>query len=224
MTGVLEGVRSGGALVVAQQLGDNEAQRAADILNRHNAVDIDRARERYLGTTGTTSSMSYGGRASDASPMGSGSFYQGGDTVIPIVEEEISVGKREVESGGIRVETRVEETPVQEQVTLRDEHVQVQRRPVNQAIDPSAVDQVLQEGTFEMREHDEHAVVDKQAHVVEEVVIGKEVQQRTETIQETARRTDVNVEEIPGTTRTATEPGTSGAAGDVGQRDPRSSA
>ena len=129
--------------------------------------------------------------------------YQGGDMVIPIIEEEIRVGKRDVEGRGVRVSTRVEEVPVNEQVTLRDEDVHVERRRVDQTIDPAAVDALFQEGTIEVREHDEQAIVSKEAHIVEEVVINKDRQERSETIQETVQRTDVDVEQIQGETRTS---------------------
>ncbi len=118
-----------------------------------------------------------------------------GDTTIPIIAEEIRVGKRQVEGGGVRVNTRVEEVPVQEQVTLRDEEIDVQRRKVDRPVSEADVN-TFQEGSFEIRERDEQAVVDKQARVVEEVVIDKDVTERTEQIQDTVRRTDVDVEQV----------------------------
>jgi hypothetical protein len=42
---------------------------------------------------------------------------------IPIVEEQLRVGKREVSRGGARVRSYVREVPVHEQVSLREEHV-----------------------------------------------------------------------------------------------------
>ncbi|HEX8062397.1 MAG TPA: DUF2382 domain-containing protein [Allosphingosinicella sp.] len=56
---------------------------------------------------------------------------------IPIVEEELRVGKREVERGGARVRSYVTETPVSEQVNLREEHVSVERRPVDREVSQS---------------------------------------------------------------------------------------
>jgi uncharacterized protein (TIGR02271 family) len=117
------------------------------------------------------------------------------EAVVPIVEEELRVGKRPVERGGIRIHKRVEEKPVSEQVTLRDETVEVQRRPVDRAVSEADL-AAAQDGTFEVRERDEEAVVDKQARVVEEVVIDKDVEERTETVQDTLRRTDVDVEQV----------------------------
>ena len=120
---------------------------------------------------------------------------------IPVVEENINVGTREVERGGVRVDTRVEETPVREQVNVRDEEVRVERRPVNQAVDASTVSDAFREGTVEVRARDEQAVVQKEARVVEEVVVNKDVRERQETIEDTVRRTDVDVQEASGDTR-----------------------
>jgi len=159
------------------------------------------------GTSGTSGTSSYG----TTGTTGTTGFQSGaqninagqGEVAIPVVEEEIRVGKREVETGGVRVETHVESVPVQEQVTLRDEQVHIERRTVDQPVDASTLSNAFQEGTFEVRETDEQAVVQKTARVVEEVVINKDVEQRTEVIQDTVRRTDVDVQEIQGETRTS---------------------
>ena len=126
----------------------------------------------------------------------SGEGVYRGETAIPVVEEELHVGKREVERGGVRVESRVTETPVEEQVQLREERVHVERRPVDRPVGDA--ENLFREGTLEVSERAEEAVVAKEARVVEEVVVGKEVAERTETVRETVRRTDVSVEEIDG--------------------------
>ncbi|HZG66885.1 MAG TPA: DUF2382 domain-containing protein [Herpetosiphonaceae bacterium] len=135
-----------------------------------------------------------------AARTGTRNVDAGEEARIPVVEEELRVGKREVDSGGVRVNTRVEETPVEEQVTLREERVNVERRPVDRPAADVDFDR-LQEGTLEVRERREEPVVDKQARVVEEVVVGKEARERTETVQDSVRRTDVDVQETPGGTR-----------------------
>lgn len=211
-----DGVQSGGALVVVQQVNDRDANRAAEILDRHNLIDISqRGRMTQHSTQRTSASAQTSGQASTGTQRRG--YYEGGEMVIPIVEEELSVGKREVESGGVRVETRVEERPVNEQVTLRNEEVHVERRAVNQPVDPSEIDNLVREGlfdqSFEVREHDEEAVVSKEARLVEEVVINKDVEQRTETIQDTVRRTDVDVEQVPGQKRTSGTTTVSGMTG-----------
>jgi uncharacterized protein (TIGR02271 family) len=120
-----------------------------------------------------------------------------GEISIPVIEEELQVGKRAVETGGVRVETKITERPVEETVTLRDETVHVERRPVNRAVgDADAA--AFKEGEFVVTEIDEQAVAAKQARVVEEVVVGKEVTEREETVRDTVRRTDVEVEDLSG--------------------------
>ena len=196
------GLQQGGALIVAQGLPDAEAEQVADILDSANVIDISRRGQWSQQTIATRQTM----QASDQASARNVNAYQGGDMVIPIIEEELHIGKREVESGGVRVQTTVDERPVNEQVTLRDERVTVERRQIDQAIDPASVDAMFTGGSIEVREHDEQAQVTKEARVVEEVVITKETQQRTETIQDTVRRTEVDVEQIQGETRaSATE-------------------
>ncbi|MDQ1558454.1 MAG: hypothetical protein QOD32_1514 [Pyrinomonadaceae bacterium] len=117
-----------------------------------------------------------------------------GETTIPVVEEELKVGKREVERGGVRVESRVKETPVTEEVQLREERVHVERRPVDRPV--TNADAAFREGTLEVTERAEEAVVSKSARVVEEVVVGKQVEEHTETVRDTLRRTDVDVQEV----------------------------
>ena len=105
-----------------------------------------------------------------------------------------------MQRGGARVHTFVTETPVSEQVTLHEEHVTVDRRPVDRAV--TGADTAFREGTIEVTETAEVPVVSKEARVVEEVVVGKTATDRVETVSDTVRRTDVEVEEIPGATTT----------------------
>jgi uncharacterized protein (TIGR02271 family) len=120
---------------------------------------------------------------------------EAGDITIPVVEETIQVGTRQVRRGGVRLYTRVTERPVEETVRLRDETVRVERHPV----DRPATEADLAAGrgrTVEVTETDEEAVVAKEARVVEEVVVRKDVQEQTETVRDTVRRTEVEVEEV----------------------------
>ena len=113
---------------------------------------------------------------------------------IPIIEEQIVVGKREVERGGARVRTTMTEKPVQETVSLREEKVTVERHKVDRAVDANT--DAFKEGTFDVTTKTEVPVVAKQTRVVEEVVVGKEMTEHTETVRDTVKRTDVEVDEI----------------------------
>ena len=122
----------------------------------------------------------------------------GGEERIPVVEERLSVGKRQTEHGRVRVRSYVVETPVQEQVALREEHVQVERRPVDRPV--AAGDDAFRERTIEATESGEEAVVSKEARVTGEVVVRKQAEERTETVSDTVRRTEVEVEDERGRT------------------------
>jgi uncharacterized protein (TIGR02271 family) len=119
-----------------------------------------------------------------------------GEVRIPVVEEELKVGKRVVEQQGVRVQSHVTEQPVEQEVPLREERVTVARRPVDRPLSGTEAE-AFKEGTIEVRESREEPVVSKQARVVEEVVISKEAHEHTERVQGTVRRTEVEVEQPP---------------------------
>ncbi|HYP29952.1 MAG TPA: YsnF/AvaK domain-containing protein [Blastocatellia bacterium] len=202
-----EAVRRGGAMV-AVDTDDDRAERVITIMESHDAVDIDRRADYYRET-------GYSGYDAGATPYTSEEAtrerdqYRSrqsneGEINIPVIEEDIEVDKRQVRRGGVRVYNRVTETPVQEDVTLREEHVSVDRRPVNRPVSEADMDN-LREGVIEVTETGEEAVVAKRARVAEEVVINKEVGERTETVRDTVRRSDVEVEDLKDTTDTASK-------------------
>ena len=191
-----EGIRRGSHLLTVRAVDEN-IDRVISILEECRPVDIDqRAQEwRSTGWTGWEASRQSATGAADVRAT-AGSASQSGEReeVIPVVEERLNVGKREVERGGVRVRSYVVEQPVQEQVNLREERVTVERRPVDQPVsgDPS---RLMQEREIEVTETAERPVVNKEAVVREEVAVGKEAQERTETVQDTVRRTEVEVED-----------------------------
>ena len=92
-----------------------------------------------------------------------------------MVEEDISISKREVERGHVRIYSRVTEHPVEEAVRLREEKVTVERRPVDRPATDADFAAAAAQQVIEMTETVEEPVVSKQARVVEEVVVQKEV-------------------------------------------------
>lgn len=121
---------------------------------------------------------------------------------VPVAEEELSVGKRRTVQGGVRVTSHVEEQPVEETVRLREEHVDVERRPADRKLSPEEAEGVFQEKTVEMTETAEEAEVEKEARVVEEVALRKTATEREEKVRDKVRRTEVEVERLePGDRR-----------------------
>jgi len=152
------------------------------------------------GTTGTND------RTTGTSDLASGSYDRTTDSSdetnrIPIIEENLEVGKREVQTGGTRIRSRIVERPVEESLRLREENVTVERTPVDRAA-TSADLHNFTEKEIEMTETAEVPVVSKEARVVEEVSLNKEVNERTETVSDTVRRTEVDVEDLGSDTNT----------------------
>jgi len=157
-----------------------------------------------------------GGRTTDTSAGRTQADLQAGRT-IPVVEEELKVGKRVIQRGGVRVYSRVENVPVEETVRLREENVRVDRRPADRAA-TAADEGLLRDQTIEVTETAEEPVISKSARVVEEVVVGKDVNERAETVRDTVRRTKVDVEPIAGqdARRTAAAGASASSAGTYG--------
>jgi uncharacterized protein (TIGR02271 family) len=181
-----EVVQRGGA-VVCVTTSEDDQDRAAEILNQSGAVDIDHH----------VSSWRQRGETYSDERRTAGHFEDAtGERTIPVVQEELRVGKRAIHRGGVRVYNRVVEEPVEEQVNLREEHVTVDRRRVDRPA--SEADIRDHDEAIEVTEMAEEPVIDKRTRVIEEVVVGKEATERTETVRDTLRRSDVNVERIAG--------------------------
>ena len=127
---------------------------------------------------------------------GVGGLRAAADDVVQVVEESLNVGKRAVNRGKVRLHTYVVEKPVTESVTLRDETVSIDRRPVDRAL--AAADlgvDAFKDRTIEMDELSEEAVVGKTTRVVEEIGISKKATDRVETINDSVRSTKVDIED-----------------------------
>jgi uncharacterized protein (TIGR02271 family) len=186
--------RNTGSIVTVHVSSAEHASRAAEILDAAGAVDVDERASQsgyqsnnYAANTGTQATTT------------------DGQVSAQVIEENLQVGKRVEQTGGARLRSRIVERPVEASVRLREEHVTVQRNPVNRPA-TEADFAAFKEGDVEITESAERAVVGKEARVVEEVTLGKEVSEREETIHDTVRKTEVDVEQIPnsGTTTTGT--------------------
>lgn len=204
-----ESVRRGSQVLTAHPASEQQADDAIQIMNSYGPVDV-AERSAMWKTQGWKGYDEGAPMLSSADIEKERSSYAGSGaarqtelsdaTTIPVIQEQLQVGKRVVQRGGVRVFQRVTETPVEQSVNLRQEHVVVERHAVDQkatAADLTA----FKDGTIEVTERAEEAVISKTARVVEEVVIGKSIQDRTETISDTVRRTDVDVQQLDGDTR-----------------------
>jgi uncharacterized protein (TIGR02271 family) len=213
-----EGLSRGGYLVVVNNLSASLHDTALDILDDEGSIDLDEREaswrsEGWTGysadagystdagstySTGSTGSLagSGAGLAAGASTLGSDTdrtISQGDSETIPVVDEQLVVGKRDVNVGRVRVRSYVREQPVSASVNLHDENVTISRRAVDRPL--TDADNAFRDRTIEAEEHAEQAVVAKEARVTEEISLRKEGFDRTETINDTVRKTEVDIED-----------------------------
>ncbi len=191
------GVNSGGALLTAT-VDDGKAEQVASTLREYGARDIEGGSQMGSQTSmGSQASSTAASTTAMPAYTGSVAAEATGQTAIPIVEEELVVGKREVDRGGVRIYSHVVERPVDTDINLREEHINVERRAVNRPA--TAADFAAGTGSvFELNATGEEAVVGKTSQVVEEVVVGKQSSEHTQAIHDTVRKTEVEVENLPG--------------------------
>jgi stress response protein YsnF len=166
-----------GTVVTVHATSEDEAERAARVLDKFGAIDANERAMKYRqeGRTGADHRET-----------------TGNDKSIPVIEEQMEVGKREVETGGVSIRSRIIERPVEEHLRLREEHVSINRNPVDRPA-TEADFRNFKEGEAEMTEHSEVPVVNKESRVVEEVNLKKETRERDQTIKDRVRETDVDV-------------------------------
>jgi uncharacterized protein (TIGR02271 family) len=171
-----------GASVLTVRVPEDGVDRVTSILESHNPIDLDERAAQY------TTEGAAGSAATNSRPASD-------EDTIRLAEESLAVGKRAVSGGTTRVRRYVVETPVEQQVALQDEKVVVDRRPVTGG-QPVAN---FTDKTIEMTETHEEPVISKTARVTEEVSLHKNVTDRVETVRDTVRRDEVEVEQVPGT-------------------------
>lgn len=167
-----------GGLMIAVDAPEETAQNAFEIMNRFGARDLDQL---VAEAEQPEQEQRQAGERQES---------------VPVVEEQVSIGKRKVLRGGVRVTSTVEERPVEETVKLREESVEVEKTGADRKLSPEEAEKAFKQQAVELAETAEEAVISKEARVVGEVSLRKSAAEREETVQATARRTDVKVEEI----------------------------
>ena len=135
------------------------------------------------GGTATETGMADAGSARDTAALAD-------EERVRLHEEELQVGKRQVEAGRARIRKVVRTEHQEVPVELRQENVEIERVPASGEPGPHA---------FEEREIDvpimrEEPVVSKEAHATGEVRVGKDVQAETREVGGEVRREDVQVD------------------------------
>jgi stress response protein YsnF len=105
-------------------------------------------------------------------------------------EEELAVGKRQVESGRVRLRKWVETEPVETTVELERETAHVHRERIDQPVAGAEIGEQVVETTL----REEQPVVEKQTVARERVSLDKDVDVRQETVRDEVRKERVEVE------------------------------
>ena len=199
------------SIVTVHAQSSDEAERAADLLDDYGAINVNERASEY-DRSGTTSGYSAAGVSSDRTTDSDydrttansdadttrsnvSDATSDRDTTINRIEENLEVGKRTVERGGVRVRSRIVERPVEENIRLREERVNVERNPVDRTASRDELEN-FQERNIELTERAEVPVVNKEARVVEEIRVSKDVDERQETVRDTVRHTEVDVDNL----------------------------
>lgn len=118
------------------------------------------------------------------------------DIVLQLIDEDLEVGKRAYDAGGVHLETHVVSEPFAKEVRLKDEHVTIQRSRVDKTLDATAANAAFHDESYEVKATAEVPVVKKVAHVVEEVVVSKKAFDHDQTIRDTIRHMEADITEL----------------------------
>jgi uncharacterized protein (TIGR02271 family) len=116
------------------------------------------------------------------------------EQVFRLAEEQIDVTKRQVQKGMARIRRFITQKPVEAKVTLHEEHIAMVRRSITNPnfIKDKEIDWT--DTSFVLTETDEEPVITKTAHFVEEVIVRKEGSDHVETVRDTVRRQNIDIE------------------------------
>ncbi|MBF0391328.1 MAG: YsnF/AvaK domain-containing protein [Alphaproteobacteria bacterium] len=171
-----EAVRRGKA-VVSAATGEEQIDEILDILDRNGAIDLDEV----------------------AKELGLSEEEEGGEEAegaeIPLVEEEMSVGKRRMRASK-RVTTEVVEQPVEATVDLEEEKLEVSETESDRELSPEEAEAAFKDETLDFEETREVPEVTKQARQTGKVKVSKGSTTRQEKVGGTVRKTEVRTEDL----------------------------
>lgn len=122
------------------------------------------------------------------------STAQAGNMVVPLYKESVNVGKREVDSGQVRLKKIVKTETINVPVELRHEEVVIDR---DNNINGSAQNQVLaqrfQEGETTIQLKREEPVIEKQTQPAGQIVVQTKYATQQQNVQAQVRKEDIDI-------------------------------
>jgi stress response protein YsnF len=192
------------SLVTVHAKTVDEAKEAAFILDNCGAVNVDEraTASAYLESEHIKTTVDEDTNTRDDAQTNSATAFRNTSTErtarttsISIMEGDPEIGKSEILTDRTHMRSRIFDGAVEESSRLKEETVRVNKnlpeKPKTNAGEPG-----FSAGEFEMTETSEVPVVTKEARVVEEVTIGKQVNERTTTVSDTVRRTEIDIDDL----------------------------
>lgn len=195
-----------GGVVLTLRTEEEKLARAMTILHSHDSVDVPSRMQSTVENgapaagVNPTAGKQFAGETNDrqlenrqAEPRRTSlTGDESEEDILRLAEEQIEVGKRLVSEGSTRVRRYTVTDQVSEDISLHEQHADIFRRSVNEPALAGEVD--WSEKTVEVAETHEQPVINKTTHVKEEVVVRTDGSERTETINDTVRRQEVDID------------------------------
>ncbi|WWO97401.1 MAG: YsnF/AvaK domain-containing protein [Candidatus Dasytiphilus stammeri] len=185
-----QAVETGGVILILRS-NEEDTPRAMEILNAHQMMDVSQT------PTCTTDKHDSQYHQSDTTKCQSSENHQdqciSTEDILPLAEEQLEIGKKLIKEGSTRVRRFVTEKDVEVEVPLHEEHAAIFRRSIiNKDQCPDKFD--WSDTVVEITETSEQPVVNKTAHIVEEIIVRKEGRDRIQKIHDTVRKQEVKIE------------------------------
>lgn len=202
-------VRQGGNIVLARCGDDHKIDEITQLMEKKEAVDLDERREMWrnggMHDEPTQDSVHlendmhdrYQGASEDvASAARINTPMNHPGEGLQEAHEELKIGKRRVATGKVRLHKHVEEEAVDEDITLRSDKIDIERRPIDRVEGADIDPDLFEDETVEFTEYAEEPIVEKEVRIDDEFVAKRSVEEHEETIHDTVRRAVVDIESL----------------------------
>lgn len=197
---VFEDALNSGGVVLTLRASEDELPRALSIIDAHDTVDMpgrnpasNRDDEIYAGYA-TSQEPAVAGTDATLPVRTSLKGDESEEDVLRLAQERVEIGKRLVSEGTTRVRRYTVTDDVAEDVSLHEQHADIFRRSVGNIASPEDVDWT--DKTIEVAETHERPVINKTAEVKEELVVRKDQSDHVETVSDTVRRQEADIEHV----------------------------
>lgn len=112
---------------------------------------------------------------------------------VPIIEEQVVVGKKVVETARVTLSKKVNESTESFEIPLQQEEIVIKRVPKNELVDTMPAASRYEGDIMIIPVLKEVAVIEKRVMLVEEIHVSKLKTEKTETQEVIVRKEEVNV-------------------------------